>query len=183
MSGSKRTKRLKMTTQTLENRRPAPDAHAAKHLIFKLGEECYAIPVLKVREIIRLLEITPIPQMPTFILGVINLRGKIVPVLDLRIRFGLRGSQTTQSTCIVVVQVKTPKGHNIQMGLVVDGVQEVLNIHPGEIEETPKFGTRQTPEFLPGIAQVKGQVVALVDLDQVLPGESLEQITRTTPPP
>jgi purine-binding chemotaxis protein CheW len=103
--------------------------------------------------------------------------------LDLRIRLGLPQAQATQSTCIVVAQVKTPAGHPIQMGLVADSVQEVLNILPGDIEEIPKFGTRPGTEFLRGIAKVKGQVVALLELDQVLLGESPEKITRALPPP
>ena len=175
--------RLKMTRQTSDNHAPARHAQAARQLIFNLGDEFYAIPVLKVREIIRLLEITPIPQMPPFILGVINLRGKIIPVLDLRLRFGLAQAQTTQSTCIVVAHIKSPAGHTINMGLVVDGVEDVLNISPEDIEETPLFGAQLNTEFVPRIARVKGRVVALLDLDHLLLADPLETINQSIPMP
>src|SRR5271166_1320467 len=104
---------------------------SGKYLTFKLQAESYGIDVLKVREIIRLAAITPVPQMPAYIRGVINLRGKIIPVMDLRVRFEFAVAAGTDQTCIIVVQVKLPDGKVTQMGLVVDGVEEVLNIADG----------------------------------------------------
>src|SRR5215475_13222456 len=110
---------------------------AGKYLTFALHQESYGIEVLKVREIIRLTGITAVPQMPAYVRGVINLRGKIIPVMDLRLRFGFPDAAQTEQTCIVVVQVKFPEGKNVQMGLIVDGVEEVINIAASDIEETP----------------------------------------------
>jgi len=171
-----------MTMQTLENHEAAPHAQATKQLIFHLGNESYALPVLKVREIIRVPDITPIPQMPAFILGVINLRGKIVPVLELRLRFGMTQAEISQSTCVVVAQVATPRGHSLPMGLMVDGVEDVISIAASEIEETPKFGNFNS-EFVTGIAKVKDRVIAMLELDHLLLTDSLDTISQTIPLP
>jgi purine-binding chemotaxis protein CheW len=149
---------------------------AGKYLSFMLLRESYGIPVLKVREIIRLVDITPIPQMPAFIRGVINLRGKIVPVMDLRLRLDLAGAEATERTCIVVVHVKLATGSGIHLGLVVDGVEEVMNLAAADIEETPEFGAKLDTKFLLGIAKVKGRVTALLDIDRVLAEAGLEAI-------
>ena len=114
---------------------------SGKYLTFTLQTESYGIDVLKVREIIRLTTITPVPQMPAYIRGVINLRGKIIPVMDLRVRFEFASATSTEQTCIIVVKVKLSDDRVIQMGLVVDGVEEVLNIAAADIEKTPDFGT------------------------------------------
>jgi purine-binding chemotaxis protein CheW len=160
----------------------APDqtsALAGKYLTFTLNSESYAIPVLKVREIIRLVSITPIPQMPAFIKGVINLRGKIVPVADLRLRLNLDAAQPTERTCVVVVHVKMASGVAIHLGLVVDGVEEVLNLAAADIEETPEFGAKLHTEFLLGIAKVKGKVSALLNIDRVLGTEAMESLAKS----
>ncbi len=141
---------------------------AGKYLIFVLNGEAYGISVLQVREIIRLTNITAVPQMPDYVRGVINLRGKIIPVLDLRLRFGFADSQNTKQTCIIVVQVTLADGKRTQMGLIVDGVEEAVNIAAGDIEETPDFGSTIATEYLRGMAKLKGRVVALLDIDRVL---------------
>jgi purine-binding chemotaxis protein CheW len=169
-----------MTTKTWETHEPALRAQAAKHLIFKLGDEYYGLPVLQVREIIRLVEITPIPRMPAFIRGVINLRGRIIPVLDLRLRFDLAAAEATQTTCIIVAQINSPSGGNSLMGLRVDGVEEVLSLSPGDIEETPDFGTQL--KFVSGIAKAKGKVVALLDIDRVPATDADEKALETNAP-
>jgi len=127
-----------MSSQTLGVSSNTARQVAGKYLTFTIQNESYGIDVLKVREIIRLTDITAVPQMPAYIKGVINLRGKIIPVLDLRSRFGFPET-STDLTCIVVVQVKLPDGKNTQMGLVVDGVEEVTNIAPGDIEAPPRL--------------------------------------------
>jgi purine-binding chemotaxis protein CheW len=150
-------------------------AKAGKYLSFALGSECYAVPVLKVREIIRLAEITPVPQLPPHVRGVINLRGKIVPVVDLRIKLALGPSATTPTACIVIVNLRVPSGGLVHMGLMVDGVDEVVNVGPGDIEETPDFGTALRLEHLLGMAKIKGKILALVDIDRLLVEATLEQ--------
>jgi purine-binding chemotaxis protein CheW len=146
---------------------------AGKYLTFSVRHESYGIAVLKVREIIRLIDITPVPQMPNYVRGVINLRGKIIPVIDLRLRFGYAEGESTQSTCIVVVLVNLPAGKSTQMGLVVDSVEEVVHIAGTEIEETPDFGREISTEYLVGMAKIKGVVKALLDIDRVVGAQPL----------
>ena len=141
---------------------------AGKYLTFLLDHQSYGIDVLQVREIIRRPAITPVPQMPAHVRGVINLRGKIIPVMDLRLRFSSAHGEDTDQTCIVVVQVKLADGKLNQMGLIVDGVEEVLHIAAGDIEEPPNFGTEIAVEYLLGIAKVKGAVKTLLDIGRVI---------------
>jgi purine-binding chemotaxis protein CheW len=131
---------------------------------------------LKVREIIRMTSITVVPQMPAHIRGVINLRGKIIPVMDLRLRFGFPAAAGTEQTCIVVAQVKLPDGKATQMGLVVDGVEEVINIADSDIEETPDFGGQICTDYIVGIAKVKGVVKALLDIDGVISADTFKSL-------
>lgn len=149
---------------------------SGKYLTFTLQTESYGIDVLKVREIIRHTTITPVPQMPAHIRGVINLRGKIIPVMDLRIRFEFASAASTEQTCIIVVQVKLPDGKLTQMGLVVDGVEEVINIADNDIEETPNFGGQICADYIIGIAKVKGLVKALLDIDGVVGADTLKSL-------
>ena len=154
---------------------------AGKYLTFTLQQESYGIDVLQVREIIRLTDITAVPQMPAYIRGVINLRGKIIPVLDLRMRFGFPDAGRTDQTCIIVVQVKLPDGRSTAMGLVVDGVEEVFNIADGEIEETPDFGAQLDTDYILGMAKIKGSVKALLDIDKVIAGDVLMTAQKISP--
>ena len=153
---------------------------AGKYLTFTLEQESYGIDVLKVREIIRLTAITAVPQMPAHIRGVINLRGKIIPVMDLRVRFEFASAASTEQTCIIVVQVKLPDGKTTAMGLVVDGVEEVINLGASDIEETPNFGGQISTDYIIGIAKVKGQVKALLDIDGIVSADTLASL-RTVP--
>lgn len=141
-----------------------------KFLTFQLGGECYGINVLTVREIISLPTITAVPQMPADIRGVINLRGKIIPVMDLRRRFGFPDTTNTELTCIIVVQVRLPGGKTAQMGLIVDGVEEVTNIAAADIEETPEFGSQISTHCILGMAKIKGTVKTLLDIDAAIGG-------------
>ena len=153
---------------------------AGKYLTFNLQAESYGLDVLKVREIIRLASITAVPQMPRHILGVINLRGKIIPVMDLRIRFEFTTVVNTEQTCIIVVQVKLPDGKVTQMGLVVDGVEEVINIAGTDIEAPPNFGGQICTDFIIGIAKVKGTVKTLLDIDGIVTTDTLKSIRALT---
>lgn len=169
-----------MTADLMEKKTVGLNKLAGKYLTFTLQGEFYGIDVLKVREIIRLTNITTVPQMPPYIRGVINLRGKIIPVMDLRLRFEFANAENTDQTCIVVVQVKLPDGKVTQMGLVVDGVEEVSNIADADIEETPSFGGQICTDYIIGIAKVKGSVKALLDIDGVVGADTLKNLRTVT---
>ena len=145
-------------------------ALAGKYLTFSLGNEEYGLPVLKVREIIKILDITAVPQAPMHVKGVINLRGKVIPVIDLRAKFSLPAQDYTERTCIVVVDVSTTRVR-VMLGVIVDAVSEVLNIAAGEIDKTPDFGERVETDYMLGLAKVKNTVKILLDLDSVLRAE------------
>jgi purine-binding chemotaxis protein CheW len=151
------------------------DARAGKYLTFQLANEEFGIRVLKVREIMGLQEITAVPQTPGHVKGVINLRGKVVPVVDLRLKFALPAAEYTQRTCIIVTQVQGETGP-VMMGIVVDGVSEVLNLTGSEIEDTPDFGDEAGVRYLLGMAKVKGKVKILLDIDQVLSTQDLHNL-------
>jgi purine-binding chemotaxis protein CheW len=163
-----------MAIQQLET--SASRQQAGKYLTFTLHDESYGIDVLKVREIIRLTTITVVPQMPAYVRGVINLRGKIIPVMDLRLKFGFAEAASTEQTCIIVVQVKLPDGKAVPMGLVVDGVEEVANIAGTDIEETPDFGGQIATDYIVGMAKVKGAVKTLLDIDGVVGADALRHV-------
>jgi purine-binding chemotaxis protein CheW len=169
-----------MPTTVLTNSEPATaqtDARAGKYLTFQLASEEFGIRVLKVREIMGLQDITVVPQTPAHIKGVINLRGKVVPVIDLRIKFGLAASEYTQRTCIIVTQVQGDSGF-VLMGIIVDGVSEVLNLAASEIEDTPDFGEDIGSRYLLGMAKTKGKVKILLDIDKVLSLQELHELTN-----
>ena len=150
---------------------------AAKYLTVVLDSESYGLNVLKIREIIRLQKITPVPQMPEFVKGVINLRGRVIPVVDLRVKFGLK-AEITARTCIVVVQVRMASEQTVQMGLIVDSVEEVVNLTAAEIEPTPEFGPKIDTSYLLGMAKVKGQVKPLLDIDRVVSPETMQVLAK-----
>jgi purine-binding chemotaxis protein CheW len=157
------------STMTLGETNPAAraDGRTGKYLTFHLANEEFGIRVLKVREIMGIQEITAVPQTPAHIKGVINLRGKVVPVMDLRLKFALPAVEYTQRTCIIVTQVQGEAGP-LMVGIVVDGVSEVLNLTAQDIEDTPDFGDDTGIRYLLGMAKVKGKVKILLDIDQVL---------------
>lgn len=152
-------------------------AKTSKHLTFTMGEEEYGLDILKVQEIIGIMPITRIPRTPGFVRGVINLRGKVIPVIDLRTRFGLEAPEDTDRTCIVVVQVTRASGRTV-MGIVVDAVSEVIDVVDGEVEPTPEFGEGVETEFILGIAKFADRVVMLLDIDKVLSGSELSAVER-----
>lgn len=161
---------MSLTTQGSTPETPgrvAPSDLAGKYLTFALGGEEYGLPVLRVREIIKVMDITQVPQVPAYVRGVINLRGKVIPVVDLRVKFGFPPQDYTERTCIIVVDVHANEDRTM-MGVVVDAVSEVLNIGVGEIDHTPDFGGRVTTDYINGLAKTKGTVKILLDLDRVL---------------
>jgi purine-binding chemotaxis protein CheW len=148
-----------------------------KYLTFSLSEEEYGIGILKIKEIIGMMPITTVPQTPDFVKGVINLRGKVIPVVDLRLRFKMDVKDYTERTCIIVVEIEEKSG-TILMGIVVDSVSEVLNIKADEIEETPTFGTKLNTDYILGMAKMEGGVKILLDIDQVLSAEEIAMIDQ-----
>jgi purine-binding chemotaxis protein CheW len=147
-------------------------ARESKYLTFSLANEEYGIGILKVKEIIGMMAITAIPQAPDFVKGVINLRGKVIPVIDLRGRFGMETINYTERTCIIVVEI-VRGGASVSMGIVVDAVSEVLNIKATEIENTPTFGVKLNTDFILGMAKINSDVKILLDIDLVLLDERM----------
>jgi purine-binding chemotaxis protein CheW len=152
---------------------------AGKYLTFRLGRESYGISVLRIREIIRNVEVTPVPQMPVYVKGVINLRGKIIPIVDLRRKFDLANIKDTEQTCIVVVQIRQSAGVNALMGLLVDAVEEVVNFAATDIEETPNFGGSLDTEYILGMAKVRGSVKTLLDIDSVVAADAIARAAHS----
>jgi purine-binding chemotaxis protein CheW len=148
-----------------------------KYLTFALAHEEYGLEILKVREIIGYMDITAVPQMPHYVKGVINLRGQVIPVIDLRAKFGIPTTEVTDETCIIVVEI-THDGHKFNTGIVVDRVQEVLDIAGEQIEEAPQFGPSVNTDFILGMGKVEQTVKILLDISKVLSSEALRSITR-----
>jgi purine-binding chemotaxis protein CheW len=154
------------------------DSRGGKYLIFHLGEEEFGIQVQKVREIMGVQDITKVPQTPPHVKGVINLRGKVIPVVDLRLKFTMPEMEYTQRTCIIVVQVAGTHSPTL-MGIVVDGVVEVLNVAGTDVEDTPSFGKEVEVPYVMGLAKLKGKVKILLDIDQVMTARELARLDLT----
>ena len=150
-------------------------AREGKYLTFSLAGEEYGIGILKVKEIIGMMPVTHVPRTPEFVKGVVNLRGKVIPVVDLRLRFALEAAAYTERTCIIVVEVAGANG-SVMMGIVVDAVSEVLNIRGADIENTPAFGVRLNTDFILGMAKAAGGIKILLDIDKVLSSEDIVAI-------
>ncbi len=142
-------------------------AKAGRYLTFNLGSESYGLPVLNVREIIRLCPITPVPRMPEHIKGVINLRGSVIAVVDLRAKFQLAAVPYGERTCIIVVQISGPSGGRTFMGAIVDTVEEVVHLNEADIEATPDFGGSPDMQFILGLATLRGGVKTLLDIEKI----------------
>jgi len=163
---------------------PAATAAAkpGRYLTFRLGRESYGLPVLGVREIIRLCPITPAPRMPDYLKGVINLRGKVIPILDLRAKFQLATGSYGDRACIIVVQVGAPPAAVMLMGAIVDAVEEVVQLTEAELEPTPDFGGAPDTDYILGMATVHGGVKTLLDLDKVFLKEGLLTLVSSSAP-
>ena len=148
-----------------------------KYLTFTLAGEEYGIGILKIKEIIGMMSITSVPQTPEFVKGVINLRGKVIPVVDLRLRFAMDAIDYNDRTCIIVVEIGG-RGTGVVIGIVVDSVSEVLNIKNEEIEDTPTFGTALNTDYILGMAKMEGKVKILLDIDTVLSQEEIHLLQK-----
>jgi purine-binding chemotaxis protein CheW len=149
-----------------------------KYLTFSLGGEEYGVGILKVKELIGMMPITLVPRTPPFVKGVINLRGKVIPVVDLRRKFGMEDTDYTERTCIVVMEI-SGQGGAILMGMVVDSVSEVLNIKGGEIEDAPALGASLATDYILGMAKMNGGVKILLDIDRVMHWEEMSWAEKT----
>jgi purine-binding chemotaxis protein CheW len=155
------------------------DPRAGKYLTFGLGNEEFAIQVLRVREIMGIQEITAVPQTPGYVKGVLNLRGKVIPVVDLRLKFGLPELEYTQRTCIIVAQIDSPAG-KLQIGIIVDGVSEVLTLQANDIEDTPDFGSGVETPYILGMAKIKSKVKILLDINMVMTAQEMQGLSGVT---
>ncbi len=146
-----------------------------KYLTFALANEEFGLEILKVREIIGYIGVTAVPQTPHYVKGVINLRGQVIPVIDLRAKFGMETAELTEQSCIIVVEVGRDDP-TYSMGILVDRVQEVLDIGAGSIEEPPRFGASVNMDFILGMGKVGDSVKILLDIDKVLTGDRLGDV-------
>ena len=164
-------------TETMDQAVKVMADREGKYLTFTLASEEYGIGILKIREIIGMMPITSVPQTPDFVKGVINLRGKVIPVMDLRLRFGMEAIDYSERTCIIVVEIEGGGG-TVQIGIVVDSVSEVLNIKGEEIEDTPTFGTKLNIDYILGMSKMEGGVKILLDIDKVLSTEEIAALDK-----
>ncbi len=149
-----------------------------QYLTFMLDEETYAIDIRQVREVLDFTEVTRVPRMPEFMRGVINLRGGVVPVVDLRLKFGMAATEKTVDTCIIIMEVIID-GNTALLGALADSVQEVLDLEPDQIEPAPKIGTRLRTDFIRGMGKKNEDFIILLDIDRVFSAEELEGVQET----
>jgi purine-binding chemotaxis protein CheW len=164
-------------TETMNQAVKAMADREGKYLTFALAHEEYGIGILKVKEIIGMMSITTIPQTPEFVKGVINLRGKVIPVVDLRLKFGMEEIEYAERTCIIVVEIAGASGA-VLMGIVVDSVSEVLNIRGDDIEDAPTFGACLNTKYISGMAKIEGSVKILLDIDRVLSETEIDSLEK-----
>ena len=150
-----------------------------KFLTFLMANEKYGLEILKVREIIGMLDVTSVPTTPAFIRGVINLRGKVIPVIDLRLKFGIKAKEDTERTCIIVVDL-AQAAQDMTMGIIVDEVSDVLDIDQGQIEPPPSFGANIRTDFILGMGKVDRKVMTMLDIDRVLTEQEITLVESST---
>ena len=159
-----------MAEETFENH---------QYLTFELDEEIFALSISKVREVLDYTSVTKVPQTPDFMRGVINLRGSVVPVVDLRLKFGLAKTEQTVNTCIIITEIDTG-GETIVLGALADSVQEVLDLEPDQIEPAPRIGTRLRTEFIRGMGKRDEQFIIILDIDKIFSDDELTQVQTTS---
>ena len=147
--------------------------NVTQYLTFKLGAEVFALDIGKVREVLDFTPVTHVPQTPAFMRGVINLRGSVVPVVDMRLKFGMAAADRTVSTCIIIVEVELD-GEKMALGAIADSVQEVLDLDPGQIEPAPRIGVRLNTDFLTGMGKHDDRFIMILDIDKVFSCDELD---------
>ena len=168
---------MEQSPSTIDAAIKATTTKLGKYLTFKLNEEEYGIGIIKVKEIIGMMTITSVPRTPEFVKGVVNLRGKVIPIIDLRLKFSMEAIPYMERTCIIVVEIDS-NDTTVLIGIVVDAVSEVLNINEDEIEETPTFGTELDTEYILGMAKIEGAVKILLNIDKVLSPKEIEGLEK-----
>ena len=153
--------------ETMDQAVKVMEDREGKYLTFSLAKEEYGIGVLKVKEIIGMMPVTTVPRTPEYVRGVINLRGKVIPVIDLRLKFGMEDKDYTERTCIIVAEIAGKAG-SVLIGIVVDSVSEVMNIKAADVEEAPAFGGNRAADNILGMAKINGGVKILLDIDRVM---------------
>ena len=151
-----------------------------QYLTFLLSSEMFAIPILNIKEIIEFGSLTEVPMMPGFIRGVINLRGKVIPVIDLRVKFKFPKAEFNERTCMIVVSVKLPSTQPALVGLIVDVVEEVMSVNSQDMEAAPNFGTKLDTEYILGMAKTKDSVKTILDIDRVVTADTLRTLSDKT---
>ena len=159
-----------MATSTIE--------HATQYLSFRLGEEIFALDIGKVREVIEFVSVTKVPQTPDFMRGVINLRGGVVPVIDLKQKFGMSQTEKNINTCVIISEVKV-EGEILVLGAMADAVDEVFDLAADDIEPSPKIGTQLNTEFLEGMGKKDGEFVLLLDIDKVFSQDDIDLVQKS----
>lgn len=155
----------------------ASEEGQSQYLTFLLGGEMFAIPILNIKEIIEYGQLTTVPMMPEFIRGVINLRGAVVPVVDIAVRFGRKSTAVTRRTCIVIIEIEAGDERQ-DIGVVVDTVNEVLEIPRAEIEQAPSFGAKIRADFIQGMGKIEGKFVVILDVNHVLSVDEMAQLSQ-----
>jgi purine-binding chemotaxis protein CheW len=166
-----------MQDSMMDSGQTAATRREGKYLTFSLDKEEYGIGILKVKEIVGMTPITMIPRMPSYVKGVINLRGKVIPVIDLRLKLSMEEAGYTERTCIIVVEISGESGQ-VLLGVIVDSVSEVLNVKGTDIENTPAFGVRLNTEYILGIAKIGGRVKILLDIDKILSKQEMGVVEK-----
>lgn len=151
-------------------------AETTQFLTFKLGEELFALDIGKVREVLDFTSITKVPQTPDYMRGVINLRGSVVPVVDMRVKFGMPPAEKTVHTCIIIVEVEMD-GEKVVMGAMADAVQEVLDLEPDQIEPPPRLGTKLNSDFIRGMGRLNDHFIIILDIDRIFSTDDLAQMS------
>ncbi len=151
---------------------------ATQHLTFKLDEEVFAIDISQIREVLEFTTVTKVPQTPDFMCGVINLRGSVVPVVDLRLKFSMLAAEKTVNTCVIIVEVQLD-GESTVIGALADSVQEVLELEPDQIEPAPKIGTTLSTDFIKGMGKREDEFIIILDINKVFSTDELSLVTDT----
>ena len=167
---------MSTATEQIEQVNKALLEKEGKYLTFALGKEQYGLEILKVREIIGYMDITAVPQTPQYVKGVVNLRGQVIPVIDLRTKVGMPGIEVSERTCIIVCEIQSG-GRSFSTGTIVDNVEEVLDIAGGDIEEAPQFGSSVDTNFILGMGKIGDSVKILLDINKVLAGDDFSSFT------
>lgn len=170
---------MEETTGLRSGQNPSVAGLAGKYLTFRMADEEYGLEIMKVQEIIGILPVTSIPKVPAYVRGVINLRGRIIPTIDLRSKFGLPQVEDTDKTCIIVMELENKVGR-IAMGIIVDEVAEVMDFNEANIDGAPDFGNGLDASFVLGMGMVNGDVKILLDIDQVLTTTELTAMEKMT---